>query len=145
MWRNGETVDVFLADLKRLAHLASIKFEDSNEEIVKLGFVMGLLSRVAAQLRATPKIETLDLNAVLQISRALIFEASRGDSFEEETVARTYESKPNSGCFICGGPRYRRNCPKVKDIICHACNKPGHVARHCKSAGNGKGVCLRQQ
>ena len=74
--RNSETVDVFLADFKRLAHLANIKFEDNNEEIIKLVFVMGLQSRVATQLRATPKIKTLDLNAVLQISRALVSEAS---------------------------------------------------------------------
>ena len=73
---NSETVDVFLADFKRLAHLANIKFQDNNEEIIKLVFVMGLPSRVATQLRATPKIETLDLNAVLQISRALVSEAS---------------------------------------------------------------------
>ena len=140
LWRNGETVDVFLADLKRLAHLANIKFEDNNEEVIKLAFVMGLPSRVAAQLRATPKIEALDLNAVLQISRALMSEASRSESFEVGAVAQTNESKLNSGCFVCGGPHYRRNCPKVKDIICYACNKPGHVARNCKSAGNGKGV-----
>ena len=118
VWRNSETVGVFLADLKRLALSASIKFEDNNQEIVKLAFVIGLPSRVAAQLRTKPKIETLDLNAVFQISRALMSEASRSDSFEVGADARTCESKPNSGCFICGGTHYRRNCPKVKDIIC---------------------------
>ena len=136
-----EGIDVFLADLKRLAHLANIKFVDNNEEIVKLAFVMGLPSRVAAQLRATPKIETLDLNAVLQISRVVMSEASKGESFEVGAVARTCESKPSSGCFICGGPHYRRNCLKVKDITFYACNKPGHVAQNCKSAGNGKYLC----
>ena len=64
VWRNGETVDVFLADLKHLAHLANIKFEDNKEEIIELVFLMGLPSRVTAQLRTTLKIETLDLNAV---------------------------------------------------------------------------------
>ena len=140
VWRNGETVDVFLADLKLLAHLANIKFKDNNEEIIKLAFVMGLPSRFAAQLRATSKIETLDLNAVLQISQALMSEASKGESFEVGAVAQTCESKPNYGCFVSEGPHYCRNCPKVKDNICYACNKPGHVARNCKSAGNGKRV-----
>ena len=37
-------------------------------------------------------------------------EASRGESFEVGAIARTCESKPNSGCFVCGGPHYRRNC-----------------------------------
>ena len=77
-----------------LAYLANNKFEDNNEETVKLAFVMGLLSRIAAQLRATPKIETLDLKAVLQISRALMCEASRGNLFEEGVVARTCQSYP---------------------------------------------------
>ena len=117
VWKNGETVDVFLTDIKRLAHLANFKFEDNNEEIIELAFVMRLSSKVAAQLRATPKIETLDLNAVLQISRALMSEASRSDLFEVGAVARTCESKPNSGCFICGGPHYRRNCPKVRHYL----------------------------
>ena len=71
LWRSGETVDVYLADHKRLAHLANIGVGDDNEEIVKLAFVMGFPSPVAAQLRATPKIDTLELSSVLQIARAL--------------------------------------------------------------------------
>ena len=55
-WKNGESVDVYLADLKRLAHLANIDGE--NEEIIKLWFVMGLFNKVSAQLRAAPKIDT---------------------------------------------------------------------------------------
>ena len=98
VWRNDGTVDVFLADLNRLVHLANIKLEDNNEEIVKLVFVMGLPSRVAAQLRATPKIETLDSNAVLQISLALMSEAARGESFEVGAVVRTCGSKPYFCC-----------------------------------------------
>ena len=71
-WKNGESVDVYLADLKRMAHLANIDGE--NGEIIKLSFVMGLSNKVSAQLRATPKIDTLDLTAILQISRALMTE-----------------------------------------------------------------------
>ena len=54
--KNGESVDVYLADLKRLANLANIDGE--NEEIIKLSFVMGLFNKVSFQLRATPKIDT---------------------------------------------------------------------------------------
>jgi len=138
MWSNGETVDVYLADLKRLAKLANFE----NEEIIKLAFVMGLPGKVSAQLRATPKIDTLDLSAVLQISRALMTEVSKGDAFEVVAVSRSRDNKPaaGAGCFVCGGPHYRRNCPKVKQVICFACNKPGHIARNCDFTGNGKGV-----
>ena len=137
---NNKRADVLFADLKCLAHLANINFEDNNEEIVKQAFVMALPSTVAIQLRAMLKIEILNLNGVLRISRSLMSEAFKGNLFEVGAVGKTCESKPNSGCFVCGGPHYRRNCPKAKGIICYACNKPGHVARNCKSAGNEKGV-----
>ena len=61
-WKNGESVDVYLADLKRLAHLANIDGE--NGEIIKFSFVMGLPNKVSAPLRATPKIDTFDLTAI---------------------------------------------------------------------------------
>ena len=52
---------------------------------------MGLPSPVAAQLRATPKIDTLELSFVLQIARALMLEIGKDDSFKisEEAVARS--------------------------------------------------------
>ena len=78
------------ADLKRLAHLVNIDGE--NEEIIKLSFVMGLPNKVSAQLRATPKIDTLDLTAILQISRALINEIFKSDLIEVGAVARSNTS-----------------------------------------------------
>ena len=42
---------------------------------------------------------------------------------------------PILAALSVGGPHY---CIKAKDISCYACNKPGDVARNCKSAGNGK-------
>ena len=47
-WKNCESVDAYLADLKRLAHFASIDGE--NEEIIKLSFVMGLPGIVTRHL-----------------------------------------------------------------------------------------------
>ena len=40
-WKNGESVDVYLADLKRLAHLANI--DGKNEEIIKFRLLWGYL------------------------------------------------------------------------------------------------------
>ena len=138
-WKSGETVDVFLAEIKRLASLANIGGEE-NEEIVKLAFVMGLPSKVAAQLKATPKIDTLNLSSILQIARAFMTEITKSDSlFEVGAVARASRDK---GCFTCGGPHYRKNCrkEKAKEVICFSCNKPGHIARYCNSTGNAQGV-----
>ena len=64
-WKNGESVDVYLADLKRLAYLANI--DGKNEEIIKLSLVMRLSNKVSDQLRATPKIDTLDFSISISI------------------------------------------------------------------------------
>ena len=103
-WKNGESVDVYLADLKRLVHVANIDGE--NEEIIKLSFVMGLLNKVSAELRATPKIDTLDLTAILQISRALMAEIFKSNLIEVGSVARSNTSATTLRCFNCKGPHY---------------------------------------
>ena len=101
---------------------------------------MGLPSKVAAQLRATPKIDTLNLSAILQIARALMSEITKRDClFEVGAVARASRDK---GCFTCGGPHYRKNFPKekAKEVICFSCNKPDHITRYCNSTGNAQEV-----
>ena len=142
-WKNDESVDVYLADLKRLAHLANIDGE--NGKIIKLSFVMGLPNKVSAQLRATPKIDTLDFTAILQISRALMTEIFESDLIEVGAVARSDTNATTLRCFNCGNPHYRKDCIKAKEIICYACGKRGHIARLCaarnySSAGNENGA-----
>ena len=88
---------------------------------VKLSFVMGLPNKISAQLRATPKIDTLDLTAILQISRALMTEIFKSDLIEVGAVARTNTNATTLRCFNCGGPHYRKDCIKAKEIICYAC------------------------
>ena len=132
-----------MADLKRLAHLANIDSE--NGEIIKLSFVMGLPNKVSAQLRATPKIDTLDLTTISQISRALMTEIFKSDLIEVGAVARSNTSATTLRCFNCGGPHYRKDCIKAKVIICYACGKRMHIARlfgaqNYSSAGNENGA-----
>ena len=134
---------MYLADLKRLAHLANI--DGKNEKIIKLLFVMGLPNKVSAQLRAMQKIDTLDLTAILQISRVLMTEIFKSDLIEVGAVARSNTSATTLRCFYCGGPHYRKDCIKAKEIICYACGKRGHIARlyaarNYSSAGNENGA-----
>ena len=103
---------MYLADLKRLTHLANI--DGKNEEIIKLLFVMGLPNKVSAQLRATPKIDTLDLTAILQISRPLMTEIFKSNLIEVGSVVRSNASVTTLRCFNCGGPHYRKDCIKAK-------------------------------
>ena len=137
-WKNGVCID-----LKRLAHLANIDSE--NGEIIKLSFVMGLSNKVSAQIRATPKIDTLDLTAILQMSRALMTEIFKNDLIEVGTVVRSSTNATTLRYFNCGGPHYQKDCIKEKEIICYACGKRGHIARLCaarnySSAANKNGT-----
>ena len=139
---------MYLADLKRLAHLANIDSE--NEEIIKLLFVMGLPNKVSAQLRATPKIDTLDLTAILQISRALMTKIFKSDLIEVGAVARSNTSATTLRCYDYGSPHYRKDYIKAKEIICYACGKRGHIARLCAAgnysfSGNENGALRGQQ
>ena len=84
-----------------------------NEEIIKLPFVMGLPNKVSAQLRATPKIDTVDLTAILQISRALMTEIFKSNLIEIGAVARSNTSATTLRCFNCGGPHYRKDCSNI--------------------------------
>ena len=120
---------MYLADLKQLAHLANIDGE--NEEIIKLLFVMGLPNKVSAQLRATSKIDTLDLTAILQISRALMTEIFKSNLIKVGAVARSNISVTTLRCFNCKGPHYQKDCIEAKEIICYACAKRGHIAQLC--------------
>ena len=106
---------------------------------------MGLPNKVSAQLRATPKIDTLDLTAILQIFRALMTEIFKSDLIEVGAVARSNTSATTLRCFNCEGPHYRKDYIKAKEIICYACGKRGHIARLCaarnySSAGNKNGA-----
>ena len=49
-WKNGESVDVYLVDLKRLAHLANI--DNKNEKIIKLSFVMRLPNNLPDKVKS---------------------------------------------------------------------------------------------
>ena len=120
---------MYLADLKQLAYLANIDGE--NEEIIKLLFVMGLPNKVSAQLRAMPKIDTLDLTAILQISRALMTETFKSDLIKVGAVARSNTSVTTLRCSNCKGLHYQKDCIEAKEIICYACGKCGHIARLC--------------
>ena len=67
---------------------------------------MGLPNKVSAQLRAMPKIDMLDLTAILQISRALMTEIFKSNLIKVGTVARSNTSATTLSCFNCGGMHY---------------------------------------
>ena len=144
MWKPGESVDMFLADLKRLAGLANINTNGGDQRLIKLAFVMGLLETISAQLRATPNIDNMLLEAILQVARALMSNVKSKESTHVGAVgfssSKPLFKKALVRCFICDGPHYKRNCPKIRTGLCFYCNKPGHTARNCNFTGNDEGA-----
>ena len=72
--KEGESVDVYLADLKRLGSL----FGCSDEKLVSCAFVAGLPDHVKQALRAGARIESMGLGQILERARMLLTEDTGG-------------------------------------------------------------------
>lgn len=127
-WMPGEAVDVYLADLRRLARLAKVE----SDELVRCAFICGLPTDVSSQLRATAQISSTALADVADQARILM-----GDRFHGAMAA----IKKKFACFECGGDHHVKHCKEKKEthkkVICFRCGEPGHIFRNC--SGNGKG------
>ena len=157
-WQPGESVDVYLADLWRLARLAKIE----SEELVRCAFICGLPPEVSAQLRVTANISSTELSTVAEQARihlankqfwcGAVAVANRQIDDQGPTNAesrhqrRTLELAQNgwkqrakTQCFRCGGNHLARQC---RDVTCWNCSGSGHVARNCtryRESGNDNG------
>lgn len=153
--REGESVDVYLADLKRLSSL----FGCSNEKLMTCAFITGLPDSVKQSLRAGARIESMGLSQVVERARMLLIEDSvKSDSmffgknaskdYDRESVSRRvdFQRKANRRvCFKCGKPNhFARECPLNSQVesgggsvtpnesrVCFRCDRAGHIARDC--------------
>ena len=123
-------------------------------------FVAGLPDRVKQVLRAGVRIESLDLNQIVEKARMLLIEEPNSDAAffargtskgndrgrESITVRGNSQHKPIiRTCFKCGLPNHfaresptnvqsdpgRVSATSSEARVCYRCNKPGHIARDC--------------
>ena len=147
--KEGESVDVYLADLKRLSSL----FGCTSEKLISCAFTSGLPDRVKQALRAGARIESMTLSEIVERARMLLTEDAdkdivffgRGRYYEKERVSKSndFQRKVKSRlCFSCGKPNhFARDCPFtdsgsrpatfVESRVCFKCDKPGHIAKNC--------------
>lgn len=122
-----ESVDVYLADLRRLAVL----FGGIPDDGLSCAFVAGLPESVRHVLRASTRLEDLDMNQLVARARSVLA--------EENTNAGAAASVFNQQC---------RGVPAATNtVLCHACGQPNHHARMClarrgwRRGGRGRGRC----
>ena len=138
--RDGEPVDVYLADIKRLvAHIG----QKDAEPISKCAFMAGLPGDVSMQLKSMASVEKLSLPEL--VARARIMLSTR----ESEMACAAGYQKAKGTCFNCGSTSHMaRECPKSTRRNyqpryvrrCFICDQTSHIARNCpEKLGNGQG------
>ena len=151
----GETVDVYLADIRRLVTLIG---QSNAEPLIKCAFMAGLPSTLSIQLKSVAAVEKLGLGDLVTRARVML-----STQKNDPACAVGYHQKQKNGllCFNCGlGGHMARQCPQAKfgrgrppvstaggkPKVCYACGDPGHYARNCtqnsRQSGNGYGEAL---
>ena len=150
--RDGESVDVYLAELKQLASL----FGGLSEDGLSCALMAGLPDAVKQILRAGARMESLSLTEIVERVRAILR--------EEQTVqgvSAVLEQPQRANNFFSNGlvvskstsrsnSRSQRNMTNAssaarsngrRKIQCYCCAGWGHVAAQCPSkfrSGNGE-------
>ena len=153
--RSGETPDVYLAELRRLASL----FGGMSDKALACAFVAGLPEGVRQLLRAGSRLETLDLDQILARARAVLKDEGTVGSSPEACFGAT--AKPSEGtraaalrCYMCGGPNHlARDCLTRHTVDgrgatgrarrrgkCYRCGATGHFASACQGNEDGEGA-----
>lgn len=135
-WREGEPVDVYLAEIRKLAKLAGT----DQEGLLEVAFVTGFPVEVASQLKAAARVVKPGLQAILEHARILIDERV---SVSTAMVARAEERRPREDDGKSRDSEVRQSHPmnayRANPMrTCWSCGKEGHMARNCR-AGKGQG------
>ena len=119
-----ESVDVYLADIKRLSKIVD---PDISEKFLCVAFLAGLPDQVKKQIRATSVSDDLVLEDYVEIARKLVATPS--------TCMAAVQEQSNSSivCFECGVHGHtRRTCPKLESLKCVGCEDFGHTVQNCR-------------
>uniref|UniRef100_A0A5S6R3I8 CCHC-type domain-containing protein n=1 Tax=Trichuris muris TaxID=70415 RepID=A0A5S6R3I8_TRIMR len=109
--RNGESPDVFLADLRRLASV----FSGVPEKAMTCAFVAGLPESVRQLLRASSHLGELSLNQIFVQARAVL--SDERPAIVQDSYMGAKESWPPAN---------------VGERRCYECGEVGHSARDCR-------------
>ena len=141
--RDGESVDVYMADLRRLAEL----FGGIPDAGLSCAFVAGLPDSARHVLRAGSRLEEMDTNQILTRARAVLAEENLGAG--AASVCNQHRATSTTAgvlCRACNQPNhYAHSCLARRgwrrggrgNVRCYGCGQPGHLASSCP--GNDEG------
>lgn len=145
--REGEAVDVYLADLRRLVSLIG---QQNSDPILRCAFVAGLPSEVSVHLKSIAGLDKMALCEIVAKARAMMASKVMATAFGCAAVAQVQRGRSRE-CFNCRGIGHvARNCPSPRlppnDVQraprkCYICQSTEHLANKCNQrSGNGKGA-----
>ena len=135
----GETVDVFLAELRRLA----VPFGGLSDNMLACAFVAGLPDTVKQLLRAGSRMDELTPHIRTRARAVLADEVGVAAAASAMTVG--------AGASV-------KRADATSGLLCFQCNQPDHMARDCllhrksrrdsyggrgRGAGRGSARCYR--
>ena len=136
----GETVDVYLAELRRL----TVPFGGLPEKALVSAFVAGLPDGAKQLLRAGSRMDDLPLTHILARARAILK--------DESGVAAVATPAGAASGTVCGVAAVAtpagaasgtvcetRRAVSATEFRCYACNEPNHIARDCLLRQRGRG------
>jgi hypothetical protein len=134
--REGEAVDVFLADLRRLAELVS---GGKDSKWIKCAFVTGLPDSVRRQLVMSCAVDGMDLPEMVEKVRSVLNSSRAEVSAVAVNFAKSRDAPSRAmKCFSCNREgHFARECPdrKMPARTCFRCGEHGHTSPMCKKEG----------
>lgn len=118
--REGESVDVYLAELRRLAGL----FGGIPDSGLSCAFLAGLPEAARHVLRAGSRMESMDIKDLLDRARAVLAD----DSLGAAAAAQVFGSTQHAAAATSTGGEVR----------CLTCNQLNHYARDCLAGRGGR-------
>ena len=131
----GETVDIYLAELHKLA----TQFGGMTERGLVCAFIAGLPEHAENLLQATTRVDNLPISEILARARAILKDSLTGT--ESAAAAAQLPGRQEKGvtalsrCYMCQEPNHmaqdclrRRGSPSSpKILICYRCKRQSYV------------------